>query len=51
MMQISGSAHGNKTNPAFMFELPISLIPGTNDIALLSVMVGLPVNIITQLNL
>lgn len=38
----AGSANGNKTNPTFMFELPISLIPGMNDIALLSVMVGLP---------
>lgn len=38
----AGSAHGNKTNPSFMFELPISLTLGKNDIALLSVMVGLP---------
>ncbi|KAH9291674.1 hypothetical protein KI387_043142, partial [Taxus chinensis] len=37
-----GSANGNKKNPTFSLELPISLSSGKNDIALLSVMVGLP---------
>ncbi|GLJ24396.1 hypothetical protein SUGI_0465950 [Cryptomeria japonica] len=37
-----GSANGNKTSPSFNVEIPISLSPGKNDIAILSVMVGLP---------
>ncbi|XP_057859557.2 beta-galactosidase [Cryptomeria japonica] len=39
---LAGRAHGNVTTPRFKLEQPVYLHPGKNDIALLSMTVGLP---------
>lgn len=39
----SGSAFGNGTHPSYKFKKPITLKAGKNDIALLSMTVGLQV--------
>ncbi|KAM7276039.1 hypothetical protein ACFE04_017905 [Oxalis oulophora] len=38
----SGAAHGNRSSKTFAMDIPISLLQGTNNISILSVMVGLP---------
>ncbi|OVA19595.1 D-galactoside/L-rhamnose binding SUEL lectin domain [Macleaya cordata] len=38
-----GSGHGNNIDKSFSFRKPINLKPGTNDISLLGMTVGLPV--------
>jgi len=48
-LYLLGGAHGNHDVKSFTLEFPVTLHEGTNNLSILSVMVGLPVQFSKEL--